>query len=110
MDLDRSELEDQEVLFVVISSHDDPKSKSNTIGLERISEDRALRIQQDLEEIGQEVSIDTPLGQLIVAGYFEDQELLIDALYHYRRAHQLSPEVDDYELIFEDFLTRNQLR
>ena len=109
LNLNRKELEDQKVFFLMVSSKSNPDTKSNPIGLERLSGGKAIQIEQELAELDQEVQRNTSLGHLIIGGYFEDQNLLIDALIHYQKAAQLSPGVAEFELMYQDFLVRYNL-
>ncbi len=109
IDLNSEELKDQTIFFVVVASQDDPKAKSDAIGLERLPENRVAEIQQEMHELGEEIQTESSLGHLILAGYFDDNNLLIDALNHYKKVIQLTPGVADFELIYQDFLIRHDL-
>lgn len=52
---------------------------------------------------------DSPLNQLIIAAYFESNDLNLAALAHYNKANSLAPEVEQYKEIIINFLLKNKL-
>ena len=74
-----------------------------------MSEDDAKAIKDNLDILKAEVSDDSPLNKLIYASFYEENNLLLDALTKYEEAIELSPEVEDFKTLYDDFLIKNGL-
>ena len=57
-----------------------------------------------------EMTEETALNKFILAGFYEDNELLIDAISAYEAAIKMAPDVDTYKDAYEEFLLRNKLK
>jgi Tfp pilus assembly protein PilF len=57
-----------------------------------------------------EVSEETALSKLILAGFYEQNNLIIDAIYAYEKAVEMAPDVPTFQESYEDFLLRNNLK
>jgi len=82
---------------------------SGDYGIKRMSADDAASINENLAQLRAEVSEDTPLNRLIYASFYEENNLLLDAMTQYEKAISLSPDVEDFKMIYEDFLINNGL-
>ena len=51
---------------------------------------------------------ESALNHIILASFYESNNLMADALNSYEAAVELSPEVDDIQAVYENFLNRNQ--
>lgn len=109
LDLDQEELSTEKLLIISVSLKDDPSVVSNDIGLERLTGDKVDALKQEIAQLNEEIDSDSPLGQVILASYYEAQDLLIDAIYHYQEAIKLAPDVPDFETMYHAFLIRNNL-
>lgn len=97
------------VIFnVQVKGNDD--MKSSDYGIKRMSADDAQSINENLEILKAEISDDSPLNKLIFASFYEENNLLLDALTKYEEAIELSPEVDDFKSLYDDFLIKNGLK
>ena len=56
-----------------------------------------------------EVDEETALNKYILAGFYEENNLLIDALTSYEEAIELAPDVESYKEAYVEFLLRNGL-
>ncbi|MDZ7649625.1 MAG: hypothetical protein U5K54_22050 [Cytophagales bacterium] len=50
------------------------------------------------------------LNKLVLAGFFEQNKLLIDAITSYEQAMKLAPDDATYSDYYEEFLLRNKLK
>ena len=66
------------------------------------------KIRSELAEF--DLSEETALNKFILAGFYEEHKLLIDALAAYEEAVRLAPDVDSYREAYEEFLLRNKLK
>ena len=56
------------------------------------------------------MSAETALNKFIMAGFYEENKLLIDAITAYEQAIKLAPDVPTYKEAYEEFLLRNKLK
>ncbi len=52
---------------------------------------------------------ETSLNKVVYASLFEENGLYLDALTQYEDAVKLSPKVDDFQSIYEEFIFANGL-
>jgi hypothetical protein len=67
------------------------------------------RIKAQLKEISAEVSSDNAMSKFLLAGFYEQNKLLIDAITAYQQAIQLSPDVEQFKDDYKSFLIRHAL-
>ena len=53
------------------------------------------------------MSEESALNNVIIASFFEENNLYLDALTQYEKAVNKSPEVEDYKVIYEEFMLAN---
>lgn len=70
------------------------------------SKDINSKLQDLKNEIGNE---NTPMNKIILAAFFEENNLINDALLAYREAVKLAPNIDEYKKIYNKFLERNSI-
>ncbi len=70
-------------------------------------EDESKELKNTLNELKTEVKEENALDNIVMAAFYEDKNLLLDALTAYERAIELAPEVDIYQKAYEDFIIRN---
>lgn len=66
------------------------------------------KIKAELAELN--LSEETAINKFILAGFYEYQNLLIDAISAYEHAIRLAPDVDTYKEAYNEFLLRKQLK
>lgn len=69
--------------------------------------DESKEIMNTLSELKTEVKEENALDNLVMAAFYEDNNLLLDALTAYERAIEIAPEVEIYQKAYEDFIVRN---
>jgi hypothetical protein len=78
--------------------------------LKKLSTADKERIKVQLNEISGQTDDASALNKLILAGFYEQNKLLIDASTAYLEAIRLAPEVPDYQEAYENFLLRNGIK
>lgn len=68
----------------------------------------ARQVKSELAEMN--LGDATALNKYILAGFYEQKNLLIDAIWAYEQAVQLAPDVDTYKEAYHEFLLRKQLK
>lgn len=109
INLNDENLADEELIIVNIKVKDNPDLFSPDYGIERLSEEQTAEINGTLSQLKTEVAGDTPLGKLVLASYFEDNGLILDAITQYEEILEQAPEVEDFKMLYGEFLIRNGL-
>jgi hypothetical protein len=97
----------QSALIVQVSSKADADEVSKAHLIKRLSPSEQENIRKSLDEISSELNEPTALNKLILAGFYEENRLLIDAITAYEEAIKLAPDVPSYQEAFDEFLLRN---
>ncbi|MBX2915003.1 MAG: hypothetical protein KF856_07005 [Cyclobacteriaceae bacterium] len=96
----------------------DIKSKSTGAKLDdqsrpmvkRLSPAKAERIKTSYAEISKELDTSTAFGNLFMAGFYEQNRLIVDAIAAYERAIAQAPDDPTYKEYYLEFLYRNKLK
>lgn len=105
---DPSFVNEDNFLVDVISKSANKESESYTI--KKLSKADKERIKNLLNEIKDAVTEETAMNKLVLAGFYEQNGLLIDAATSYQEAIKLAPDVMQYQEEFTDFLIRNRIK
>ncbi|MFT6035149.1 MAG: hypothetical protein ACI9XJ_000719 [Marivirga sp.] len=70
-------------------------------------DDESVEIKKTLSQLRGEVEESTALDNIVLAAFYEEHDLLLDALTAYEKAIAIAPDVDIYERAYADFLIRN---
>jgi hypothetical protein len=97
-------------ILVAVTSKSDPNKVSDKYTLKRVSKADKERIKSALSEIASQTSEQTALNKLVLAGFYEQNNLLIDAGTAYLEAIKLAPDVQEYKEAYADFVNRNGLK
>ncbi|MFT7034415.1 MAG: hypothetical protein ACJA2S_002929 [Cyclobacteriaceae bacterium] len=109
INFDDENLANERLVIFNVQVKGNDEMKSSDYGIKRMSADDAQSINENLDILKAEISDDTPLNKLIYASFYEENNLLLDALTKYEEAIELSPEVEDFKSLYDDFLTKNGL-
>jgi hypothetical protein len=100
----------ENAVLVLVSSKADPSKKSVEKLIKKLSPAEQEKIKVSLGEIMGEVSEQTALNKFILAGFYEENYLFIDAVAAYEEAIRLAPDVPSYKEAYEDFLIRHGMK
>ncbi|MEO9964611.1 MAG: hypothetical protein ABJF11_02410 [Reichenbachiella sp.] len=109
LNLDDENLADERLIILNIKVKDNPDLFSADYGIERLGDEEKSEMEAQLTELKADVSGDTPLGKLVLASYFEDNGLILDALTQYENILEQAPDVEDFKMLYGEFLLRNGL-
>jgi hypothetical protein len=110
IDLSEQKYANETAILVEVSSKANPKVVSQQHLIKKLSPAELDKVAKAVSEIRQEVTDKTAMDQLILASFYEQNSLLIDAIYAYEQAVKLAPEVTDFRQSYDDFLVRNNLK
>lgn len=95
--------------LVKVSSKADSKVHSEGNAVKRLTPAEQEKIKKSYEEIAGDVKEETAFSRFLLAGFYEQHGLLIDALSCYEEAVRLAPDVDSFVEAKNEFLLRNKL-
>jgi len=111
VDLNSRNFQREDNMTIKVVSKADGKESRDQCMIKRFSksdQDRIAKLMQD--ELGDKAKEDSPLSKLILAGFFEQHNLFIDAATAYQQAIKLAPEVQQFKDYYNDFLLRTGLK
>jgi hypothetical protein len=110
VDLEAKEFQNEDNVMVAVVSKPENK-KSGDFTLKKLSKADKARIKALLaSEVGAASSEENALAKSLLAAFYENNNLLIDAATAYRQAIVLAPDVPAYQENFNDFLLRHKLK
>lgn len=109
LNFDDPKLAEQKLLILKVTVKGEKGMESGEYGIKKLSGADAQSIEQNLAGLMTELTEETALNKLILASFFEENNLLVDALTQYEHAIRLAPEVSEFKQAYADFLIRNGL-
>ncbi|MDA0196587.1 MAG: hypothetical protein O2887_16160 [Bacteroidetes bacterium] len=109
VDFGQEQLKNERFVIVNVKDKDNDNLKSRDYGIQRMSPDEVKGIEDQLSAIGAEVTEETSLNKIVYASFFEENNLHLDALTKYEEAVSLSPDVEDFQMIYDEYIQANQL-
>jgi len=70
------------------------------------SNDKSVELNKQLTELKSQLGEETALNKIILASFYEDNKLYLEAIQNYRAAIKMQPDVDDYKVAYGQFLER----
>jgi hypothetical protein len=110
IDLSEVSFENEDNILVDVVSKSDKSKFSEQYTIKRLSRADKERIKVLLAEIKDAVAEPTALNKYELAGFYEKNGLLIDAITSYLEAIKLAPEVSQFQEDYNAFLLRNDIK
>lgn len=110
LELNKTPFNTEELIIVNVHVKGNDKIYSGNYGIKRLTGVDADPILRELEQLSISLKEESSLNKLILATFFEENNLLIDALMNYEKAVQLSPDVEQFRIAYELFAKRNGLQ
>jgi hypothetical protein len=101
------ELANESAILVEVSSKADPKSKSEQKLIKKMNTAQSEKVKAELVALGADVTAETAISKYVLAGFYEEKKLYIDAITSFEQAIKLEPAYKEY---YVDFLERNKLK
>lgn len=109
IDLTDPKLADKDLnaIMVKVASKSDSKQTSAVKMIKKLSADEDKKIKTSMSELGSALSEETAINKYVIANFFEQNNLVVDAITAYQEAIKIEPSFkEDYE----DFLVRKGLK
>jgi tetratricopeptide (TPR) repeat protein len=112
IDLNDPKFANESAILLEVKSKADSKSKSEQHLIKKLSAADREKVKKSMStEIPAEVvNSETPLSKLLLASFYEQNKLYIDAITAYEQAIKLAPDVPTYREDYEEFLLRNKFK
>lgn len=110
VDLTNDKFSSENAILIEVSSKADPSQISRRHLIKKLSPAELEKVAAAMKDLKREVSEETAMNKLFLASFYEQSNLLIDAIYAYEQAVKLEPEVPTFKESYEEFLIRNNLK
>jgi hypothetical protein len=110
LDLNDPKLTNEQHFLIQIRNKADNKLVSAQHLIKKVQTAELQKIKTLLAEFVGEMTEETALNKFIMAGFYEDNQLFIDAITAYEEAIKMAPDVETYKEAYEEFLLRNRLK
>lgn len=109
LNLNEKDLASQRLLIVNVGVKGNEEMKSENYGIKRVTGEELKNLEAKLNSLTGKLSTESSLDQIMLASFYEQNNLLVDATSSYQKAIELSPEVYDFKTMFTNFRERNNL-
>ncbi len=110
LNLNDEKFANESLVIINIKQSDNENIGSGDYGIKRLSGDEANEIKSEVQELTAHIGEETnSLNSLILAEFYEQKSMIIDALTQYMKAVELSPDVDYFGEVFQEFKMRHRL-
>ncbi|MGC3947491.1 MAG: hypothetical protein QM762_23745 [Chryseolinea sp.] len=110
LDMNDAKFARENAVIVEVKSKNNPNQKSKRHMIKKLAAADHVGIEKSLTEISGDVREETALNSYILAGFYEQNKLYIDAIGAYEDAIRLAPDVTAYQESYAEFLKRNNLQ
>jgi len=97
------------LLIVSVNLKGNEAIKSKPAAIERISKDDASTYNVELNALKADLGDASSINNLILAEFYEEKNLILDALTSYETAIKMSPDVSYFKEAYDEFLMRQKL-
>ncbi len=109
LNIDTPVFQEQRLLIFSVKLKDDNSKHSDDYSIKLLTNQESESIRQSLDSLKSEIGDNSSLDKLIIAAFFEEKDLLLNAENYYQEAIKMSPEVADFKKAYRQFLERNGL-
>ncbi len=100
----------ENLIIVNVSLKEDESITSKNAAIELMTEEDAKTYKVELKGLEENIGSETSINSLILAEFYEEKGLVLDALTSYENAVKLSPDVEYFQEVYDEFLIRNRLK
>jgi hypothetical protein len=107
IDLSDAKYASEPTILVQIASKGDGKLVSKQHLVKKLNAAQAEKIKTELSQVAGDLGEETAFNKYLLAGFYEEHKLYIDAITAYQQAIKMAPDVPTYKEAFDEFLIRN---
>jgi hypothetical protein len=110
IDLNDPKFAGETAILVEIQSKATGTKSDERYLIKKLSPGEHEKINVAYTDVMKELKEETAFNKLFLAGFYEENKLLIDAITSYEQAIKLAPDDPTYKDYYEEFLLRNKLK
>ncbi len=113
IDFDNEEIKSaivENLIIVNVSLKDDESVSSKNAAIELMTTEDAKTYKVELSGLEANIGSESSINNLILAEFYEEKGLVLDAITSYENAVKLSPDVEYFQEAYDEFLIRNGLK
>ena len=108
LDLDDESIKNESSLYIVtVTVKDNEEITSPSIAIQRTDLEDSPEVKTELETLKSEVDATTAMGKVIMATFYDEKGLPLDALTTFEALVKENPDVKDFKDLYEEFLWKN---
>ncbi len=107
IDFTDERLKDLEMVIVNVRVKGEEDTSSGDYAIQRVTSEDSKEYSVELETLKSSLDENSAISELILAEFYEQNHLILDALTSYEHAIQEAPDVDYFKLAYNEFLMRN---
>jgi Tfp pilus assembly protein PilF len=93
------------ILNVSVKGEED--TSSGDYAIQRVNSEDSQEYSVELEALRSSLDENSAISALILAEFYEQNHLILDALTSYEHAIQTAPDIDYFQQAYKEFLMRN---
>ncbi len=109
LDLPKYNFAKEKNLFLIVNPKYNTVAKSEKINLKSL-EAKDSDVAKQANELQTELAEQTALNKYVMASFYAEQNLAINAVEQYEAAIALEPEVEDYKIAYGEYLVKNNIK
>lgn len=109
LELDKGKFKEEKLMIINVRVKGNEGIYSRDYGIKRLSTAERITIEQEFENLKMDAKEENVLNKLLLASFFEENQLLVDAITYYNQALVISPDPEGIQKLYDDFLLRNGL-
>ena len=110
IDLNKPGLKNEKMIIFSVHAFQNEELRSPDFGIKRLDDEASKLIGNELASIKSIAKSGNVVDNLLIASFFEENQLLADAITYYHEAKSVSPDTDGFNKLYENFLLRNGLK
>ncbi|NJN28576.1 MAG: hypothetical protein HC819_22665 [Cyclobacteriaceae bacterium] len=107
LDLDQIALQDEKMIIINVRAKNSDAFRSPDFGIKRMSLAEKATIDRALADMKKIPTSGNVMDQLLLASFFEQNDLLADAITCYNQAAIAAHQADGFDTIYNSFMARN---
>lgn len=109
LDLNHPSLKKEKMYVITISLKGKERVSSKEFSIDRLGAEEDIEDKAELLRLKSSLNANSSADQILMAAFYEENGLIVDAIASYHTAMTLSPQVDDFRKMYESFNSRNNL-
>lgn len=110
LDLTSAKLKDEKIIIINIAAKDKVEIRSPDFGIRRLDSNERKSVGNEFTSLKMVANADNVVDKLLIASFFEENHLIVDALTYYNEALAITPDPDGFNILYNSFLARNGLK